>query len=230
LKRSENSIENKNKNKIKLGIISGDLRSHAVTKFFLPIFNLIDKNIFEIYVFSNHFKEDVFTQHYKFKADLFEKIYKKSDHEIAQMIFDKKLDILWDLSGHTGHSVNHLMALRLAKVQITGVGSPGTSGIPNIDYFYFPGDEKYALQIADQFTEKLLCTNLNTEFIVENNLPQLKPKPFESNGFLTFGIFVNSRKYTKQSWNFWISIFKNIPDSKIIFLGIGSDQIFRVFE
>ena len=51
------------------------------------------------------------------------------------MIYDDKIDILVDLSGHTADTRIYSMAYKPAPVQIVFCGYPNTTGLESVDYF-----------------------------------------------------------------------------------------------
>ena len=54
--------------------------------------------------------------------------------ETAQIIRNDKIDILIDLTGHTMNNRLDVFHLRAAPTQMTFLGYPNTTGVPNIDY------------------------------------------------------------------------------------------------
>lgn len=215
----------KNNERIRLGILSGDLRNHAVSNFFWKTYEAIDTNRFEIHIFYNYFVEDSITAKYRNKAAFFLNIYNKPDQSVVDAIQEAQLNILLDLSGHTGYSKVYLMALRLAPIQISGIGYPGTTGISAVDYYMHSVDKEIWNAVKDQFIENGIHLDSTGSFTLKSQLPQLKPKPAIANKFLTIGIFINTRKYNNASWNFWTSVAKRFKDLRFVFLGVSEIAI-----
>jgi predicted O-linked N-acetylglucosamine transferase (SPINDLY family) len=58
----------------------------------------------------------------------------KPSHEIARLLRAFEVDVLIDLSGYTAGTRLEVLAERVAPVQMTYLGYPGTLGVPYVDY------------------------------------------------------------------------------------------------
>ncbi|MCL3917487.1 hypothetical protein, partial [Escherichia coli] len=67
-------------------------------------------------------------------ATLWRQVDAISDIELAKLIAEDGIDILFDLSGHTAYNRLPVFALRPAPIQITWIGYPGTTGMKEIHY------------------------------------------------------------------------------------------------
>ena len=56
------------------------------------------------------------------------------DERLAAQIRDDRIDVLFDLAGHTAHNRMLTFARKPAAVQITWIGYEGTTGLSAIDY------------------------------------------------------------------------------------------------
>ena len=54
--------------------------------------------------------------------------------QLAKRIDADGIDLLLDLAGHTGQQRMSLFAKRVAPVQATYLGYPGSTGVPNMDW------------------------------------------------------------------------------------------------
>ncbi len=57
-----------------------------------------------------------------------------SDEQAARAIRAHEIDILVDLHGLTSGARPNILAFRPAPVQLTYLGFPGSTGLPDIDY------------------------------------------------------------------------------------------------
>lgn len=127
--------QNRENLKIRLGYVSGDYRNHAVAHLMLRLFELHDRNRFEVFAYSLS-PDDGSEYRQKLMADCdrFRDVYNLSPREIARLINADQIDIAIDLAGYTEHAMPEVFALRPAPIQINYLGYPGTLGADYIDY------------------------------------------------------------------------------------------------
>ena len=124
-----------NTNKIKLGFVSGDLRSnHSVTYFLKTVLLNYDKNNFEIYLYFNHEKDDDTTDEFKKFVFKSKNITELNDIEAINLIRNDGIDIAFDLMGATSSHRESLFKNRIARTQINWIGYCNTMGLSNNDY------------------------------------------------------------------------------------------------
>ena len=116
--------------KIRLGYVSSDLDYHPIANFLLPI---IDNHTdaFEVTLFSNI--KDVAHQFKKPNRKIID-ITSATEYEAAKLIYNEKIDILFDLNGHTGSNRLGIFAQNPAPIQISYLGYANTSGLKSIKY------------------------------------------------------------------------------------------------
>ena len=95
----------RNKDKIRIGYISGDFREHVMQYFIWPFFAGFDRARFEVYVYSLG-KEDQYTEFFQTLVTAWRDLRpQQCDMEaIAWEIYADEVDILFDLAGHTANS------------------------------------------------------------------------------------------------------------------------------
>ncbi|MBT6198696.1 MAG: tetratricopeptide repeat protein, partial [Pelagibacteraceae bacterium] len=121
--------------KIKLAYFTSDFYEHAGMLNMEGIFKYHDKNKFEIYAFDyGNFHNDLTHQKIKKYFDHFIYIDKLSDDEIIKIIKDFKIDIAIHRNGYSQNSRNSLFAKKIAPLQISFLGYPGTMGVKFMDY------------------------------------------------------------------------------------------------
>jgi predicted O-linked N-acetylglucosamine transferase (SPINDLY family) len=202
-------------NKLRVGFVSGDLRHHPVGYFCEGLIKHLDPTQFELYAFPTHHKEDALTARIKpcFKRWL--PIFSKTDAEAAELIYDNKIQVLIDLSGHSAHNRLPVFSYRPAPVQASWLGYFATTGLPEMDFFIgdpvmLPEDE------VEHFTEKVwplaetwLCLAPPAELVPIEQLPALK------NGYVTFGCFGNLVKMNDAVVELWAQVLQKLPSSKL---------------
>lgn len=203
-----------NHEKIRIGFISGDFHFHPVMNWSWPLMTKLDKNLFELYCYSNDKSKDKINKYLRTIIKNWRDIYNLTDEAAAKLIRDDEIDILFDLSGHTAGSRLPVMAYRPASVQIVGVGDIFSTGFDCVDYFlsdvYCAGDEKF-------FTEKVL--KLPHSHICYRPTDTMEPAdepPCIKNGFVTFGTFNQFQKITDSILIAWQQILYTVPNSRLI--------------
>jgi len=139
---SNEKFEFKNQNeKIRVGYVSADFRTHPVSLLLARVIELHDKNKFEIYGYSLLRDEDEVTSRLKKAFDKYIYIGDCTDLEAINLIRKDNINIAIDLMGYSKNARVNLFAKRLAPKQISFLGYPGTTGGDAIDYL-----------IADKYT------------------------------------------------------------------------------
>lgn len=234
--------------KIKLGIISSDLRHHSVAKFVLPVLEHYDRDRFEIHCYApfDAPNDDIQTK-IKGLVSAFKIIENISDREYAEIIRDDKIDILFELNGFTRDSRLKVLAYKPAPVQVGWLGYPFTTGVAEIDYFVL--DDYVRPTSDDLMVETPIC--LPDSFVCFDRFPEepiSETPPFDRNGFITFGSLNNPYKVTRQAIEIWSQIMNRVPGSRFLYVrpelgsmvlcnnivnefgrhGIGPDRIYFV--
>lgn len=202
--------------KLRIGYVSNDFFKHSVSHFFEPILENHDHNRFEIYCYANVEKPDLFTERLRSICPNWRDVYGLDDHAISNSVIQDKIDILIDLSGHTGSKSPALFALKPAPIQISYLGYPNTIGLPTIDYRIT--DEWADPEDQDKLhSEKLL--RLKTGFLCYRppvDAPAIAELAATSNDYITFGSFNNISKVTEKVISLWSRILKENNGSRLI--------------
>ncbi len=200
---------------LKIGFVSGDFRAHSVGHFLEGLVKNIKQPEFQIYAFPTFEKTDDLTNRIRPFFKEWSPIVGMSDFDAATLIHGKGIQILIDLSGHTAHNRLPVFSYKPAPIQVSWLGYPATTGLPEIDYVL--GDA-HALptEYKNQFTEKIwhlphtyLClTPPKLNLTIDDS-------PFIKNGFITFGSFNNLSKINTKVIETWSKILKLVPNSKL---------------
>ncbi len=121
--------------KIRIGYFSADFKNHPVSILTAEMFELHDKNNYEIIAFSFG-PDDEGSMRLRLRQafDQFIDVGNMPEIEIAKLSRELKIDIAIDLGGHTLDSRTAIFSYRAAPVQISYIGYLGTMGAPYIDY------------------------------------------------------------------------------------------------
>jgi len=214
-KKFEHTNFKLDKKKLKVGMVSADFINHPVGYFLENILKNINKDIFQLYAYSNNNYEDDLTNRIKKYFKKYKKICNLNDLSAAKLINEDGIDILIDLSGHTANNRLPVFSFKPSPVQMTWLGYFATTGVTEIDYLI--GDP-YVTPVSEwcQYSEKILqlpetylCFTPPEPTVQVLNLPAL------TNGYVTFGCFNNLTKIGENVIELWIKILKIIESSKI---------------
>jgi len=147
-----------------------------------------------------------------------------TDAELAELIRKDSIDILIDLSGHTGYNRLLAFARKPAPLQVSWMGFPGTTGLSAMDYYFA---DRFLLpegNLDRQFTEKIVRLPANAPFMPFETAPPVNPLPALKNGYITFGSFNRMSKLNRASIALWSQLLRAIPDSHMLLAGMPQDE------
>ncbi|MDH5526679.1 MAG: tetratricopeptide repeat protein [Nitrospirota bacterium] len=202
---------------LRVGLISGDFRQHAVTYFLQPLLTHPNPDVFELTCYANVEKPDAVTEVQRSLVPRWRDIVYDTDAQVAQRIREDGIDILIDLSGHSTGNRLRVMALRPAPVQATWLGHPSTTGLPTVDYRLTdreldpPGTERFYRE-RHAYIEGGFCAY---EPPPDSVAPEVGPLPAVANGHVTFGSVMNPRKINERVIGLWSRVLTQVPGSQL---------------
>ena len=208
---------------LKVGLVSGDLRRHPVGLFLESVLTYFDIEKIEIHAFSNMASVDDLQASLKSRVSHWTSIAGLSDEVAARLIHEAGLDLLIDLSGHTGAGRLAVFAWRPAPVQATWLGFWGSTGVEEIDYILT--DRQSVLPVHHHhFSEQVwymadtrLCFT-PPSFVYT---AMSAPCPMLKRGHVTFGCFQSIRKLNKEVLALWGRIYQQLPHAHFRLQGAG---------
>jgi predicted O-linked N-acetylglucosamine transferase (SPINDLY family) len=205
--------------KLRIGYVSGDFRRHAVASFIESILANHNRERFEIYCYSNWADADEVTERLKGYADQWEPIVNVPDAQVAERIERDRIDILVDLSGHTGGNRLPVFGLKPAPVQATYLGFPGSTGLAAMDYRISdafadpPGvTEAYHQEKLIRLPHGFYC------YRPHDDAPEVSPSPAQERGCVTFASLNVFRKVTDETMELWARILAGAPQSRLVMI------------
>jgi len=120
--------------RLRIGYVSADLRDHVVGRNLLPLFRCHDHRDFEILCYSGVMKPDEMTGELRRHVDGWRSTVGLTDERLDEVIRRDGVDILVDLSQHTGGNRLPLFARCPAPVQVSFAGYPESAGVEAIGY------------------------------------------------------------------------------------------------
>jgi protein O-GlcNAc transferase len=206
--------------RLRVGYVSGDFAFHPVALFLLPLLERRDRSAFEIHAYSVGDNVDDVTRRIRALVDGWHDASGMSAGALADAIYRDRVDILIDLSGHSGIPALASFAQRPAPVQATWLGVLSTTGMKRMQY-----------RLCDRYTDPAgLTERFHTETLVR--LPDSQwcyrplvadetpgEPPFVRNGFVTFGSFNQAAKLSPSTRALWAAILGRVPGSRLTVLG-----------
>lgn len=203
--------------RLRIGFVSADLYNHAVANFITPVLeHLAQSPHLQIFVYANSFHDDAVSRHLHGLVSVWRQVEKLTHGELAQLITSDAIDILIDLSGHTGFNRLPALARKPAPLQATWIGYPGTTGLQAVDYYLTDRYYSPPGELDDQFTEKLVRLPASAPFLPSPDAPPVSPAPALANGHITYGSFNRASKLNRATIARWCALLRRVPDAKMV--------------
>ena len=212
---------------LRLGFVSGDLRDHPVARFLEPVWRTLDRGQFELAAYDVQPADDATSARLRELGAQWTKVAAMPDAQLDARIRADRIDILFDLSGHTAGGRLPVFARRPAPIQISWIGYPATTGLSAIDYRLVDRVAAPPGRFDHLFTERLAYLPFMSVFDRPGNLCDVAGPPMLSAGRITFGSFNRVNKVGDRTVELWARVLKRIPSSRLL-IGALPDQ--RVAE
>ena len=121
--------------KIRIGYCSADFREHPVAYLTAELYELHDRDHYEIHAFSyGPDTKDEMNLRIKAGVDHFHDVKSMSHEEVALLARSLEIDIAIDLGGFTAKARTDIFAMLAAPIQLSYIGFLGTMGAEYYDY------------------------------------------------------------------------------------------------
>lgn len=204
--------------RLRIGFVSGDLRSHPVGFFLENVLAHWNSGLgMEAVAYSNHPAHDDLTARLKLRFNNWRDIWGLSDEAAAKLVASDGIDVLVDLSGHTAENRLPLFARRLASVQVSWLGYWASTGLPAMD-FLLADPTSVPPEHRAQFTESIWYlpeTRLCFTPPAGPDVPQVSDLPALRTGHITFGSFQRLTKLNDEVLRLWARVLHALPDSHL---------------
>lgn len=202
--------------RVRIAYCSSDFCLHPVSLLTVQLLELHDRGRFEVFGFCWSPDDGSALRKRIISAmDHYVPIHNLTDESAARLIASHEIDVLIDLQGQTSGARPNILGYRPAPIQITYLGLPATTGLPNVDYviadeFLIPRDS------ACFYTERPLY--MPNVYQVSDQARKHGPVPtreacgLPDTGFV-FCSFNNSYKYTPAVFDVWLALLHEVPES-----------------
>jgi predicted O-linked N-acetylglucosamine transferase (SPINDLY family) len=205
--------------KISVGFVSADLRTHPVSYFFAPLLAALvqDESITVTCYDTNTTGEDDSTRRMQRSGARWRRAGELDDAALAQQIERDRIDILVDLCGHTANNRLRTFTLKPAPVQATYLGYFASSGLSCMDYW-----------LSDAVLHPAGSTEPATETIVRlprcwvsyappADAPEVAPPP-NAGDKVVFASFSSFAKIGPAVIAAWSAILLQVPSSSLLLM------------
>jgi predicted O-linked N-acetylglucosamine transferase (SPINDLY family) len=139
-----------------------------------------------------------------------------SDDRLARQIRSDRIDILFDLAGHSAGNRLLVFARKPAPIEVTWAGYVGTTGLVAMDYILAdryeipPQSEMYYRERVLRMPDGYMC------YDPPGYAPPVSPLPALEKGYVTFAGFHNPAKITPQVVEVWARILRRLPQARLV--------------
>lgn len=203
--------------RIKVAYVSADFYNHATAILMAELFEIHNKERFEIYAYSyGENIEDEWRIRLRNAFEHFHEVSDWDDKSIAEHIQAQNISIVIDLKGYTTHSRTGIFSYRPAPIQINYIGFPGTMGASFIDYII--ADNTLIPPHLEKFYSEKIIRLPHTyqpndrHRIIGNTVPSRAEVGLPASGFV-YCCFNNPYKVMPETFSVWMRILHAVPNS-----------------
>ena len=213
--------------RIRVAYFSADFGRHAVSYLTAELFELHDREHFEIFAFAlkKAAPDDQMRARLVRAFDHFIEVDEMSDAQIVERARGLGIDVAVDLGGHTIGSRTAVFRDRVAPVQVNYLGYPGTMGADFIDYIV--ADETTIPEASRvHYAERVVCMpecfqpSDTTRLAPPQSLPPRSSYGLPEEGFV-FCCFNNTYKINPDVFSGWMRILGGVQGSCLWLLADG---------
>jgi protein O-GlcNAc transferase len=201
---------------LRVGLVSGDLRSHPVGYFLESVLAHLDPRKIELVAYDTRgFGDDLSARIRPYFAQ-WHILAGLSDEVAAHTIHRHGIAVLVDLAGHTADNRLPVFAWRPAPVQAAWLGYFASTGVASIDYIVA---DRQVLPAGEEahFTEKPWCLpDCYLCFTPPDAEIAVGPLPLSENRHVTFGCFNKLNKINDAVVALWAEVLHAVPASRLL--------------
>lgn len=209
--------------KLHIAYLSADFYDHATSYLMAELFELHDRERFEVTAISwGPDRAGSTRERLVASFDRFEDVRRLTDLDVAKLCRKLEIDIAVDLKGYTHDCRPGILAERCAPIQINWLGYPGTMAAPFIDYII--ADSTLITESdLEYYSEKVVW--LPDTYQVNDRKRIIADKDFtrETCGLPVSGFvyccFNNNYKILPSTFDVWMRVLSRVPGSVLWLLG-----------
>jgi predicted O-linked N-acetylglucosamine transferase (SPINDLY family) len=201
---------------LRLGVVSGDLRRHAVSNLTLRAFEALAARGVAVTCFANQSEEDSDVARWRKIARAWHKIDEMSDDALTELIRSEPIDILFDLAGLTARHRLPVLARRVAPLQVTWAGYTGTTGLAAMDGLIADarevpaGEDEFYTETVIRLPDCYVCYQPPVP------TPDGSAEPPSVQAPPVFGCFQRASKLNVELLRLWAAIAQAVPQATFL--------------
>ena len=203
-----------------MGYFSADFINHPVAALTVELFELHNKDKFEIFAFSLKPSDgSALRQRLDSAFDRVIDVHGMSDKAVAELSRELNIDIAIDLGGYTAESRTGIFAYRTAPIQLSYIGYLGSMGVGYMDYL-IADPTIIPPESVQYYSEKIVYL---PSYQVNDRKREISKKKFTradlglpEEGFI-FCCFNHNYKFNPIIFDSWMRIL-NAVDKSVLFL------------
>lgn len=211
--------------RLRIGYFTSDVREHATMRLLMETIEAHDREKFELIIFSfGPEQRDEWWTRSEAAVDKFLDLHDVSDEDLLKLAREEALDIAVDLKGFTASNRTAIFYHRVAPIQVSYLGFPGTLGMPGMDYLFadsvlVPEDtQKY-------YSEKIVylpdCYQANCR-VEDVGVQSNRSDHGLSDEAFVYCSFNQNYKILPEVFATWMRILKQVPQS-VLWLWVNDD-------
>jgi predicted O-linked N-acetylglucosamine transferase (SPINDLY family) len=221
--------------RLRVGYVSADFREHPIGYFCGPVLRQHARAAFEVYCYSDVRVPDALTESLRGLDSVWRETSALDDEALAALVRRDGIDILVDLTGHTGGDRLLAFARRPAPLQVAWIGYPNTTGMSAMTHRITDAYADPPGATDHLYTERLIrMPEIYLPFAVPSEDVPPRDAPSISRAHVTFGSFNVAPKLTPRMLALWARILRDLPESRLTILtlpeGRARSRVEEIFE
>jgi predicted O-linked N-acetylglucosamine transferase (SPINDLY family) len=213
--------------RIRIGVLSPDFREHLNAYLLLPLFELLDRDRFELFGYALAGDDgSAIRSRVRSAADVFRDLQPLADHDSAKVIRSDDIDILLDVGGFTTGARFAITAQRPARLQVNYLGFSSSFGSRRVDYAIV--DRIVGSDDAEWTEARVFLPH--THFLYDFRAPPPEMHVTRQDYALPADAFVycafhRAEKISPDAFDLWMQILSRVPGSVLWFRALSETAL-----
>jgi predicted O-linked N-acetylglucosamine transferase (SPINDLY family) len=204
--------------RIRIAYLSPDFRGHAVGYLISGVLDAHDRERFEIYCYGwSEVDRTGMRERIACACDQFVEVSDLSDEALVARLRADALDVVVDLAGYTAKNRSRVLAARVAPVQVSWLGYPGTLGGALADYIV--ADWQVIPEGRESDFSEHVVRLPECCLAFDPTRPIAAPRTRAEYGLpdeaVVLACFAQTRKINPLVFDAWMSVLRQVPQAML---------------